>query len=94
MKIELTDREHWLDEIDKRLSYIEYVRDKENKQMEALPWYKQAFLGTFDYPSMFAWGYKHDLGRVRDALLADHTGIIYVDSKELQALTWEVIDDE
>lgn len=88
MKVEIVDREYWLTRVEFGLAYIDNIRDQENKRMEALPWYRQMFLGTFDYPSNYKWMTACYLENLREALLMDKTGVIYLDNREIEALRW------
>ena len=104
MRIELTDREHWLSVVDKALQEIQEERDTRDREFEA-NWRKRwllpnrkpdefpdidklCFRELMVYPSKYAYDDKYHLENIRRALLSDHTGVIYVDSEELRALGW------
>jgi len=86
MKIQITDRVLWLDKVNLELQEIYDTRATENAEMEALPWYRSIFIGTFDYPSMYRFNAKYDLERFKTALESEGTGNIYVGADVLRYL--------
>ncbi len=107
MKIELTDKNHWLQQIDERLQRIETER-KASDELFVKLWRKRKWLpnrkptefpeygedmftwetGYLEYPCQDYWMTEQRLKRIQQAILTDHTGTIYVDSEELEALRW------
>jgi|WetSurMetagenome_2_1015567.scaffolds.fasta_scaffold735254_2 hypothetical protein len=97
MKIELTDREHWLIVVTENLQWIADDRAKEDKKFVER-WRKRRFLSDrgddefpsgrdyWEYPCHYWWEEENILRHLRAALLAPHTGTIYVDEDELRAL--------
>ena len=103
MKIEITDRQMWLDNIEKALANIEIYRKKEDEKFVAR-WRAQTFLfglikrdqdslpdpGTcFGYPSCRGWGSKDSMETIQKALNSTGTGSVFIEDKELNdILSW------
>jgi len=86
MKIQITDRKLWLDKVLTANENIIAYRIAEDLRMDALPWYKQIFLSSWEYPCQTGWWQKYDIDNIEKALLSDGTGDVYVSSGELRSL--------
>jgi hypothetical protein len=98
MRIEITDREHWLERVNAAISVIEAERKK--RDMEYVDeWRTSVFVGrlllmlnpdakpTHDihYPSLYGWNNYGTLLDMRAGLLSMGTGVIFFGTEEIKA---------
>ena len=80
MKIQITDRELWLNRVnDERQNLL----DTYNAQ----PWYRQLFSGyNEEWSQMYAWYDMAVLRSINEALESKGTGDVYIDAEELMVV--------
>lgn len=100
MRIEITDREHWLERVNAAISVIETERKK--RDMEYLDEWRSSVFGgrlmlilnpdakprheySSGYPSLFGWNHYDTLLEMRAALRSMGTGAIFFGIEELKA---------
>jgi hypothetical protein len=85
MRVEITDREYWLDKVEEQLSEIYYIRDGKQGEWDKMPWWKK-FFNTDPYEYEYGWIREVTLKDIRAALLTQKTRAIYFGYNELAAL--------
>ncbi len=101
MKIEITDREHWLERVEYHIRRIEAERRKRDAEYED-EWASSVFGGRLlliflpyakpprgnrmtSYPSCYAWDVYGTLKDMRTGLLEQRTGAIWFGETEIKA---------
>lgn len=86
MKIQITDREHWLAKVNITIQDILNERSQYLAEYNALPWYRRIFSDYDEWSQMYAWYSMAVLRRVKDALESEGTGDVYIDDSEMREI--------
>ena len=91
MKIQVTNRQLWLDKVNTALHNINIERAKLLTEYHALPWYRKPFCGNNEeWSQLYAWCDEGVLKQLKRALESDGTGDVYVYDGELRTMeVWQ-----